>query len=106
MRWFYKLGYDYFIKKEEKRALSIFKVLVNLNGLVFDYRVAEALALKALGEDEKALGAFAFASLLKPNSPLPHYHSALLHLKNGRAGRTKLELEKLETSTVRRLLRR
>lgn len=96
IRWIYSAGYTFFEKKENEKALAIFRLLTVLNPLIFDFKLAEAATLKELGLQEEALYTFSLASLLNPNHLAPHYNSADIHLNENNLDKAREEIDILE----------
>jgi hypothetical protein len=78
--WMYQVGYNYFETLAFDKALMIFQFLNVLNPLISDYWLATGLTQRRLQQDPAAVYSFSMASLMNPDNPYPHYHSAEIHL--------------------------
>lgn len=94
--WIYSVGYQSFQEKKGDDAFVIFQMLTTLNPLVADYWIAQGLTQKMLEKDIEALHSFSMASVMKPNNPIPRFHSVDLYLRLGQLDNAKLEFGALE----------
>ena len=75
------------------RAVSQFKQLLRINARAYDLHQFLGEAYERLGKPEDALGEYAYAALLNPESVTPVVAAAEVHLKRGDTGRARAQLD-------------
>lgn len=80
MRHKYAYGFDLFQNQRFTEAATIFSHLAALNPLVKKYWMALAVSQVRGMQRELALASLGMATLLDPEDPRPHYHSALCYV--------------------------
>ena len=93
--WMYQAGHEAFVQKNYKEAHAVFFLLTILNALVSDYWTALGMSQRHLNLESEALYAFATASILNPDKPLPRYHSADIYCALGQIEDAEIEVEEL-----------
>ena len=76
MQHFYAAAYQLYHSGRDKDAADAFFFLSALHPSVQVYWLGLGMAEQCLNRFEEALSAYAMASLLEPQDPLPYYHSA------------------------------
>ena len=94
--WMYKVGHKFYEEKNFDNASAIFRLVVQLNPLVYDYWTAFAFAQLNQNKPEDALHSFASAIYIDPEGPVARYQSSKIYLSLGKTEDALIELEVLE----------
>lgn len=94
MQHFYEAAYQLYQSGRDKEAADAFFFLCTLHPAVQVYWLGLGMAEQCLNRFEEALSAYAMASLLEPQDPLPYYHSAACYhaLQDAANARKSLEM--------------
>jgi type III secretion system low calcium response chaperone LcrH/SycD len=76
MAAFYKTAYGLFQKQAYKEAGDAFFFLTNLNPYVSTYWLGLGMSEQLNNDFDSALIAYGMVSIMEPENPLAHYHSA------------------------------
>lgn len=89
----YKMGYEAFENKDYENASNVLYLVATLAGNVYEYWMAYASSLMALGDVENALKTFVVAMLMNDENPEPHLWAARCYLILKNAPDAKIEME-------------
>ncbi len=110
MEKFYYVAYKLFQHQQYQEAADAFIFLTTLNPYVFNYWLGLGMCEQLLKREEAALIAYATATLINVEHPVPHYHSASCYHALNDIGNALASLElalmyaedKLEFNTIKK----
>jgi len=79
----YSVAYTLYQAGDYKEAIIVFQRLVSHDPLTVKNWMGLAASLQMEKDYEESLKAWAMASIISPNDPLPHYHAAECYLELG-----------------------